>query len=115
MRTLRKMPPISCRLPTTHYHTTQSPNHPITQPPHPSQPGPWLAGLAPVYTPWEALINDGLTDRFAALPVTNLRQNLQTQASDLEGEVEKLGKRLLYLETTHKNSKVHIEQMLRSR
>lgn len=47
--------------------------------------------------------------------MTNLRQNLQTQATDLEGEVEKMSKRLLYLETTHKNSREHIEQMLRSR
>lgn len=44
-----------------------------------------------------------------------LRQKLEQQTQDLEGEVDKLGQRLLYLETTHKNSREHIEQMLRSR
>lgn len=61
------------------------------------------------------ILTDWRLDRFSAIPVTNLRQNLQTQVTDLEGEVDKLGKRLLYLETTHKNSRDHIEQMLRSR
>ena len=54
-------------------------------------------------------------NRFASLPVTSLRQKLEHQTQDLEGEVDKLSKRLLYLETTHKNSREHIEQMLRSR
>ena len=53
--------------------------------------------------------------RFASLPVTSLRQKLEHQTQDLESEVDKLSKRLLYLETTHKNSREHIEQMLRSR
>ena len=56
-----------------------------------------------------------LTFRFVSLPVTALREKLDKQSHDLEGEVEKLGQRLLYLETTHKNSREHIEQMLRSR
>lgn len=56
-----------------------------------------------------------LSFRFVSLPVTTLREKLDKQSHDLEGEVEKLGQRLLYLETTHKNSREHIEQMLRSR
>jgi hypothetical protein len=56
-----------------------------------------------------------LLSRFAALPVSTLRQKLEGQTKDLESEVEKLGKRLLYLETTHKNSREHIEQILGGR
>ena len=62
----------------------------------------------------EACTNRGSRLRFASLPVTTLRQKLERQAHDLEGEVGKLNQRLLYLETTHKNSREHIEQMLRS-
>lgn len=51
--------------------------------------------------------------RFAALPVTDMLGKLEGQTKDIEGEVDKLGQRLLYLETTHKNSREHIEQMLR--
>ncbi|WZH39500.1 Prefoldin subunit 1 [Fusarium acuminatum] len=38
-----------------------------------------------------------------------------SQTQTLEGEVDKLSQRLLYLETTHKNSREHIEQMLRTK
>lgn len=51
--------------------------------------------------------------RFAAIPVTDMAQKLEGQTRDLDNEVEKLRKRLVYLETTHKNSREHIEQMLR--
>lgn len=47
--------------------------------------------------------------------MTALRKKLDNQTNDLDGEVEKLSQRLLYLETTHKNSREHIEQMLRGR
>lgn len=43
----------------------------------------------------------------------SLRQKLEGQTQGLESEVDKLSQRLLYLETTHKNSREHIEQMLR--
>ena len=49
------------------------------------------------------------------MPLPTLRQKLEAQTKDLEVDVEKLNQRLLYLETTHKNSREHIEQMLRTR
>ncbi|KAI6779087.1 uncharacterized protein J7T54_007542 [Emericellopsis cladophorae] len=58
---------------------------------------------------------DADEQRFASLPVDSLREKLDVQGKDIEGEVEKLNKRLLYLETTQKNSREHIEQMLRGR
>lgn len=33
---------------------------------------------------------------------------------DLDGDVDKLNQRLLYLETTQKNSREHIEKILRT-
>lgn len=53
--------------------------------------------------------------RFVSLPVDSLRQKLNSQTQNIESEVDKLGQRLLYLETTHKNSRTHIEQMLRTK
>jgi hypothetical protein len=52
-------------------------------------------------------------NRFAALPVSCMLDKLESQTKDIEVEVDRLGQRLLYLETTHKNSREHIEQMLR--
>jgi hypothetical protein len=50
--------------------------------------------------------------RFVSLPVDSLRKKLDSQTHNIETEVDKLSKRLLYLETTQKNSRNHIEQML---
>merc|ERR1712193_71224 len=63
--------------------------------------------------PEDAVVYEGVGKMFASLPVDSLRQKLDVQGKDIEGEVEKLNKRLLYLETTQKNSREHIEQMLR--
>ncbi|RSM08519.1 hypothetical protein CDV31_008061 [Fusarium ambrosium] len=43
------------------------------------------------------------------------KNKLEGQTQGLESEVDKLSQRLLYLETTHKNSREHIEQMLRAK
>jgi chaperonin cofactor prefoldin len=62
----------------------------------------------------EAVVYEGVGKMFSALPVRSLRQKLISQTGILEGEVERLSSRLLYLETTHKNSREHIEQILQS-
>ncbi|KAF7548030.1 hypothetical protein G7046_g8819 [Stylonectria norvegica] len=63
----------------------------------------------------DAVVYEGVGKMFVSLPVDSLRQKLETQTHDLESEVDKLGQRLLYLETTHKNSREHIDQMLRNK
>ncbi|EFY84868.1 prefoldin subunit 1, putative [Metarhizium acridum CQMa 102] len=65
--------------------------------------------------PEEAVVYEGVGKMFASLPLPVLRQKLEGQTKDLDSDVEKLNQRLLYLETTHKNSREHIEQMLRGR
>ncbi|KAG5982863.1 hypothetical protein E4U55_001231 [Claviceps digitariae] len=41
-------------------------------------------------------------------------EGLQKESKDLDTDVEKLNQRLLYLETTHNNSREHIEKILRT-
>jgi hypothetical protein len=50
--------------------------------------------------------------RFVAVPATELKEKLGSQIKEIETDVEGLGKRLHYLETTAKNSQEHIEHML---
>lgn len=51
--------------------------------------------------------------RFVAVPVPDMKNKLQSQMKQLETDVDGLGKKLHYLETTAKNSQDHIEAMLR--
>ena len=57
---------------------------------------------------------DRFAFRFVSVPASKLKDKLEGQMKRLEDEVDKLNKRLLYLETTQKNSREHIEQMLRA-
>ncbi|PHH67511.1 hypothetical protein CDD82_1399 [Ophiocordyceps australis] len=61
----------------------------------------------------DAMVYEGVGKMFALIPLPMLRRKLELQTKDLAGDVERLNQRLIYLETTHKNSRVHIEQMLR--
>ncbi|KAI5462929.1 Prefoldin [Mariannaea sp. PMI_226] len=65
--------------------------------------------------PSDAVVYEGVGKMFVSLPVDSLRKKLNSQTQSLEGEVDRLSKRLLYLETTERNSREHIEQMLRAK
>ncbi|KAK4087719.1 hypothetical protein Purlil1_8050 [Purpureocillium lilacinum] len=69
-----------------------------------------LAGLSD-----DAVVYEGVGKMFSSVPLPDLRHKLEGQTKELESDVTKLNQRLLYLETTHKNSREHIEQMLRGR
>ena len=47
------------------------------------------------------------------MPIAALQDKLDSQIKEIETEVDTLGKRLHYLETTAKNSQEHIEKMLK--
>lgn len=49
--------------------------------------------------------------RFVHTPIPELEMKMGKDTADLKKEVENLGKKLQYLETTHKNSKEHIAQI----
>lgn len=56
----------------------------------------------------------GNYDRFVLSPITDLKARLETQSTELKGDAANLEKKLHYLETTAKNSREHIDQLLRS-
>lgn len=45
--------------------------------------------------------------------MSDLQKKLDTQMKEMQSEVDSLGKRLQYLETTAKNSREHIEKILK--
>ncbi|KAK0628525.1 ceramidase-domain-containing protein [Bombardia bombarda] len=63
--------------------------------------------------PTDTPVYEGVGKMFVALSVPTLQDKLGGQMKDMETEVESLGKRLHYLETTAKNSQDHIERMLK--
>ncbi|CAK7265822.1 hypothetical protein SEPCBS57363_001774 [Sporothrix epigloea] len=63
--------------------------------------------------PSNTSVYEGVGKMFVAEPITSLNGKLSKQIKTLESDVEGLGKRLHYLETTAKNSQEHIAQILR--
>lgn len=46
--------------------------------------------------------------------MADVDKRLTTETTELKSDVENLGKKLQYLETTHKNSREHIDQIFKS-
>ncbi|KAK3394005.1 Prefoldin [Podospora didyma] len=63
--------------------------------------------------PPDTPVYEGVGKMFVAIPVPVLQDKLGSQMKEMETDVESMGKRLHYLETTAKNSQEHIEKMLR--
>ncbi|KAH6627961.1 ceramidase-domain-containing protein [Chaetomium tenue] len=63
--------------------------------------------------PSDTAVYEGVGKMFVAIPVPTLQDKLGSLIKGIETEVDSLGKRLHYLETTAKNSQDHIEKMLR--
>ncbi|AEO54394.1 hypothetical protein MYCTH_2088965 [Thermothelomyces thermophilus ATCC 42464] len=63
--------------------------------------------------PSDTAVYEGVGKMFVGVGVPALQDKLGSQIKDLETEVDALGKRLHYLETTAKNSQEHIEKMLK--
>ncbi|KAF9869824.1 prefoldin subunit 1 [Colletotrichum karsti] len=59
-------------------------------------------------------IYEGVGKMFVSMPTPKLAEKLEGQIKEKEGEVEKLSQKLHYLETTFKNSRQHIDQMLKA-
>ncbi len=57
---------------------------------------------------------NSLIGRFVFSPTSEVEKRLTTETSDLKSDVDNLGKKLQYLETTHKNSREHIDQIFNS-
>lgn len=59
-------------------------------------------------------LKPNLLYRFVFSPIADVDKRLSTETADLKTDVENLGKKLQYLETTHKNSREHIDQIFKS-
>jgi prefoldin subunit 1 len=75
-----------------------------------------LSNIPPVWTfstttrPETSLI----IGRFVLSPITGVDTRLKAETQELKSDVENLGKKLQYLETTYKNSREHIDQIFSS-
>ena len=52
--------------------------------------------------------------RFVFSPTNNVEKKLSSSIAELKSDVGNLNKKLHYLETTHKNSREHIEKIIGS-
>ncbi|KAI9795776.1 MAG: hypothetical protein M1835_005220 [Candelina submexicana] len=55
-----------------------------------------------------------LGSRFVSSPIDEVNKRLATETSEMKADISNLDKKLHYLETTHKNSRDHIEQIIGS-
>jgi prefoldin subunit 1 len=55
-----------------------------------------------------------MVTRFVATPISAVNARLSKEAQTFKSEIAALEKRLHYLETTHKNSREHIEKILQT-
>jgi hypothetical protein len=52
--------------------------------------------------------------RFVFSPIAETDKRLNAETAGLKSEIENLGKKLHYLETTYRNSKAHMDQIFQS-
>ncbi|PGH12091.1 hypothetical protein AJ79_04490 [Helicocarpus griseus UAMH5409] len=64
--------------------------------------------------PKDTNVYEGVGKMFVASPITNVNKRLSTETGELKTDITNLEKKLHYLETTHKNSKSHIEQIFKT-
>ncbi|KAH6646496.1 Prefoldin [Truncatella angustata] len=63
--------------------------------------------------PADTGVYEGVGKMFVALPMSGLQEKLEEQIKEAQKETEGLGKKLQSLELTQKNSRDHIDRMLR--
>lgn len=69
------------------------------------RPGPYLFNSARA---------DSIRSRFVFSPTSDVEKRLSSETAELKSDITNLNKKLHYLETTHKNSREHIEKMIQS-
>jgi prefoldin subunit 1 len=62
--------------------------------------------------PSESKVYEAVGRLFMASPLPMLKQKLDTRLEEAESEMNNLNTRLVYLETTHQNSRAHIDRLL---
>ncbi|KAK2626101.1 hypothetical protein QTJ16_004363 [Diplocarpon rosae] len=64
--------------------------------------------------PSDTNMYEGVGKMFVFSPTADVNKRLKTESNGLSADVENLGKRLQYLETTFKNSQAHMGQIFKS-
>ncbi|KAL1964661.1 hypothetical protein VTN77DRAFT_6687 [Rasamsonia byssochlamydoides] len=64
--------------------------------------------------PKDTNVYEGVGKMFVATPIPVIDKRLSKETEDLKSDISNLEKKLHYLETTHKNSRENIEQILKS-
>ena len=59
-------------------------------------------------------VYEGVGKMFVAMPVSTIDARMSKESANLKAETTALEKRLHYLETTHKNSREHIDKILQT-
>lgn len=62
----------------------------------------------------ELACTNSMCFRFVFSPTSDVEKRLSSETAELKSDVSNLNKKLHYLETTHKNSREHIEKMIQS-
>ncbi|MCJ1458752.1 hypothetical protein MMC28_009126 [Mycoblastus sanguinarius] len=57
---------------------------------------------------------EGVGKMFVFSPMSDVEKKLSSQTSELKSDIANLNKKLHYLETTHKNSREHIDKIMAS-
>ncbi|EPE32369.1 Prefoldin [Glarea lozoyensis ATCC 20868] len=64
--------------------------------------------------PPDTPVYEGVGKMFVLSPITGVDTRLKAETQELKSDVENLGKKLQYLETTYKNSREHIDQIFKN-
>ncbi|KAA6411075.1 MAG: prefoldin subunit 1 [Lasallia pustulata] len=64
--------------------------------------------------PRDTNVYEGIGKMFVSKPMADVEKRLSSETAELKSDISNLNKKLHYLETTHKNSKDHIEQIFQS-
>ncbi|KAL8835297.1 MAG: hypothetical protein Q9170_003383 [Blastenia crenularia] len=59
-------------------------------------------------------VYEGMGKMFMCTPANNVQTRLALETAELKSDITSLNKKLHYLDTTHKNSREHIDQIFRS-
>ncbi|KAL8846049.1 MAG: hypothetical protein Q9198_011328, partial [Flavoplaca austrocitrina] len=59
-------------------------------------------------------VYEGIGKMFMFAPTNNVQTRLSSDTAELKNDISNLDKKLHYLETTHKNSREHIDQIFKS-
>ncbi|MCJ1406881.1 hypothetical protein MMC19_000951 [Ptychographa xylographoides] len=64
--------------------------------------------------PAQTKVYEGVGKMFVFSPTPDVQKRLASETAELKSDISNLNKKLHYLETTHKNSREHIDQIFRS-